>query len=210
MNTNREFQNTVKDHFDLCSGLPAPPEESFFSLFRTALHVVGWKWVSWHELQSRDGTVFSLLHMTIEARRAQLRPALVHAKDVVDMTQHFHNMILSHKGELREHTSSLREDMRQVSFLKAGQRRRDTRDLATVDRNTLRHVLDHTAVDRRSVSRCIMQGAILTADRMHRSSKGAVSSRLSFLPLQCRNRNSPLVVMPALEWSSSFASRKEC
>ena len=184
VNTNREFQNTVKDHFDLCSGLPAPPEESFFARFQKALHVVGWKWISWHELQSRDGTVFSLLHMTIEARRAQLRPALVHAQDVVDMMQNFHNMIMNHKRELREHTLSclhtLREDMRQVSFLKAGQRRRDMRDLATVDRNALRHVLEHTAVDRRPVLRCIMQGAILTADRMHRSSKGAVSSLCPF------------------------------
>ena len=184
VNTNREFQNTVKDHFDLCSGLPAPPEQSFFSRFQRALRVVGWKWISWHELESRDGTVFSLLHMTIEARRMQLRPSLVHAKNVDDMMHHFHNMTTSHKKELREHSlpclHALRDDMRQVSFLKAGQRRRDMCDLASVARKTLRHVLECTAVDRQPVLRCIMQGAILTADRMHRSSKGAISSLCPF------------------------------
>ena len=87
------------------------------------------------------------------------------------MMKHFHNMTMGHKSELREHSffclHALREDMRQVSFLKAGQRRRDMRDLASVDHNTFRHVLERTAVDRQPALSCIMQGAILTVD--HRS-----------------------------------------
>ena len=68
--------------------------------------------------------------------------------------------------------------MRQTCFLKASRRRRDMRNLEHVDRTLLKHVLGSAEVP--PSLRCIMQGATLTADRVNRSSRGAVSATCPF------------------------------
>jgi hypothetical protein len=89
-----------------------------------------------------------------------------------------------HKKELGELSlpclHALRDDMRLHPFGAASRRRRDMRDLVRVDRVSLRKVIDHTPIDLQSSLRYIMQGATITADRMHRSSRGVESANCPF------------------------------
>lgn len=81
----------------------------------------------------------------------------------------------SHKKELGELSlpclHALRDDMR-LHHSGTGSRR--------VDRVSLRKVLDHTPIDLQPSLRYIMQGATITADRMHRSSRGVESANCPF------------------------------
>ena len=96
----------------------------------------------------------------------------------------FQSMSALHKKELGELSlpclHALRDDMRLHPFGAASRRRRDMRDLVRVDRVSLRKVIDHTPIDLQSSLRYIMQGATITADRMHRSSRGVESANCPF------------------------------
>jgi len=80
-----------------------------------------------------------------------------------------------HKKELGELSlpclHALRDDMRLHRSGAASRR---------VDRVSLRKVLDHTPIDLQPSLRYIMQGATITADRMHRSSRGVESANCPF------------------------------
>ena len=118
----------------------------------------------------------------MESRREATCQVFAQATAVDEVMQVFGRTCLLHKQELHQHSlpclHALRDVMRQTCFQEASRRRRDMRSLEHVDRTLLKHVLGSADVP--PSLRCIMQGATLTADRVNRSSRGAVSATCPF------------------------------
>lgn len=184
LNTNADFQQVVRSHFDLCSNMRDPPPTTFFVRFQRALQEYGWEWISWSQLKDRQGRVYSLLATTIEKRRIQTCQLFAKASTVDELMFHFFHMTTAHREDLwacqAPALHALRDDMRWKCFHKAGVRRRDMKDLEYVDRKILTQALQKTPQASRPILRFIMQGAVMTADRVHRSSRGGLDATCPF------------------------------
>ena len=184
LNTNADFQQVVRSHFHLCSNMRDPPATTFFVRFQRALQEYGWEWISWSQLKDRQGRVYSLLATTIENRRIHTCQLFAKACTVDELMFHFFHMATAHREDLwacqAPALHALRDDMRWKCFHKAGVRRRDMKDLEYVDRKSLTQVLQKTPQASRAILRFIMQGAVMTADRSHRSSRGGLDATCPF------------------------------
>ena len=153
-----------------------PPADSFFARFQAALRVYGWRWSNWSQLTARNGEVFELRGQLLETRRCAVRSALLRVQHAQQLSGCIAQMSVAHKsamGGLRSPVlHALRDDMRLTLFWKASQRRRDMVDLHKVDRKLLQNVFRHLPCETHPSFRFLLQGAMLTADRVHRSTRG--------------------------------------
>ena len=201
LNTNLEFQDEVRRHFVLCSHMQNPPADSFFARFQAALRVYGWRWSDWSQLTARNGEVFELRGQLLETRRYAVRSALLCAQHAQQLTDCIAQMSLAHKsamGGLRGPVlHALRDDMRLTLFRKADQRRRDMVDLHKVDRTLLQTVFRRLPRETHPSFRFLLQGAMLTADRTHRSTRGRSDPNCPYCQSAVENEVHRFWVCPA-------------
>ena len=186
LNVNALFRQEVQDHFAICRSMEALPPESFYACFQRSLHEYGWHWADWDKLQGPDGTCFLLSGLTLEARRVEANAEMLRASTADDLTQAVQSMSAAHRVHSLtwpELLHSLRCAMRERLCTQAARRRRDMRGLEDVDRELLRGLWKVIPQEDHPTLRFLMQGAVMTAGREHRSSRGRLSPICRFCDL---------------------------
>ncbi|CAE7218325.1 unnamed protein product [Symbiodinium sp. KB8] len=203
LNTNAECRATVRRHFELCEACVTPPAESFFSNFQAAIAQFGWQWVAWDTLRDHRGQRHRMTATLLEDRRVEVRPHIVGAATADILPGVIADMAREHAAAVQEIRAPvlhlLREAMRDAAFHEASRRRRDMRGLADVDRDCFGTLWARVPKPEQPTLRFLMQGAAMTASRLHRSTRGRTSPTCPFCDHPWEDECHPYWVCP--RWS---------
>ena len=157
---------------------------------------MNWTWDEWDTLKSNNGATFDLRPgKTLLARRLQwyenvVRVHTARQGTVLDEAatrdvKHHHSMMVeAHRKTVKNAKSKLlhavRDSCRSRLVNDAAVRRRDCQGMqAGINRDLLEKTLNELRSEDQPIMRAIHMGALLTADRVFRSSRGPTRARLS-------------------------------